>query len=110
MPAENWLKLRSRTIFGFNEAYGKVTQPGSPTLKTSLYHIGAEQDWYLSPRVFVFGQALFDHSFSQGLDLQQTYGGGLGLLFSRHLSKNLTSKPAWITLTSDSKRRALTST
>ncbi len=80
VPAENWLEVRSRTIFGFNEAYGKVTQPGSPTLKTSLYHIGAEQDWYLSPRVFVFGQALFDHSFSQGLDLQQTYGGGLGLV------------------------------
>lgn len=80
VPAVNWLDVRSRTILGFNEAYGKLTQPGSPTLKTSLFHAAAEQDWYLSPRLFVFGQAMFDHSFSQGLDLEQTYGGGVGLV------------------------------
>jgi hypothetical protein len=80
VPTENWLDVKSRTIFNFNEAYGKLTQPSTPTIKTSLFHLDLEQDWYLSPRVFVFAQALFDHSFSQGLDLQQTYGGGLGLV------------------------------
>jgi hypothetical protein len=80
VPAADWLDLRSRTILGFNEAYGKITQPGSPEVKTSLYHALAEQDWYLSPRLFVFAHAMFDHSFSQGLDLQQTYGGGLGFV------------------------------
>ncbi len=80
VPSVNWLDLRSRTIFDYNQAYGKLTQPGTPTVKTSLYHIGLEQDWYLSPRLFAFGQALLDHNFSQGLDLQQTYGGGLGLV------------------------------
>ena len=28
--------------------------------------------------MFGFGQADFDHNFSQGLDLQQTYNGGIG--------------------------------
>jgi hypothetical protein len=80
VPAESWLDLRSRTVFDYDQAYDKLTQPGSPDVKTSLYHVDAEQDWYLSPRLFAFGQAIFDHSFSQGLDLQQTYGGGLGFV------------------------------
>lgn len=78
VPTENWLNARSRTIFDFNESYGTVSQPGSPTLKTSIYHADAERDEYFSPRVYAFGQANFDHNFSQGLDLQQRYGGGIG--------------------------------
>lgn len=92
VPAVTWLDLRSRTILGFNEAYGKLTQPGSPALKTSLFHAGAEQDWYLSSRLFVFGQAIFDHSFSQGLDLQQTYGGGLGFVVFKREKQELDFK------------------
>jgi len=42
VPAVNWLDLRSRTIIDFTEAYGKLTQPGSPAVKTSLYHAGVE--------------------------------------------------------------------
>jgi hypothetical protein len=92
VPLESWLDVRHRTTFGFNEAYGKVTQPGSPTLKTSLYHAGLEQDWYLTPRLFAFGQAIFDHSFSQGLDLQQTYGGGLGFVVFKRPNQELDFK------------------
>jgi hypothetical protein len=92
VPAVNWLDLRSRTILDFNEAYSKLTQPGSPALKTSLYHAGAEQDWYLSPRLFGFGQAIFDHSFSQGLDLQQTYGGGFGFVALKRPKRELDFK------------------
>ena len=92
VPAVNWLDVRSRTILDFNEAYGKLTQPGSPTLKTSLYHAAAEEDWYRSPRLFLFGQAIFDHSFSQGLDLQQTYGGGLGFVVLKRLHQELDFK------------------
>jgi hypothetical protein len=80
VPSENWLDARSRTIFDYNEAYSELTQPGSPSVKTSLFHSDLEQDWYLSPSAFIFGQAMFDHSVSQGLDLQQTYGGGLGFV------------------------------
>jgi hypothetical protein len=92
VPAASWLDLRSRTILGFNEAYGKITQPGSPDVKTSLYHALAEQDWYLNPRLFLFAHAMFDHSFSQGLDLQQTYGGGLGFVVFRRPQDELDFK------------------
>ena len=92
IPAGDWLDTRSRTIFGFNEAYGKVTQPGTPTLKTSLYHLGLEQDWYLTPRLFAFGQAILDHSFSQGLKLQQTYGGGIGFVVFKEPNQELDLK------------------
>jgi hypothetical protein len=80
VPSENWLDVRNRTIFDLNEAYSKLSEPATPAVKTSLFHAAAEQDHYLSPRLFVFGQAAFDHSFSQGLKLQQTYGGGLGFV------------------------------
>ena len=92
VPAVNWLDLRSRTIVDFTEAYGKLNQPGSPVAKTSLYHAAIEQDWYLNPRLFAFGHAIFDHSFSQGLDLQQTYGGGLGFVVFKRPNQELDFK------------------
>jgi hypothetical protein len=92
VPSENWLDVRNRTIFDLNEAYGKLSQPGSPAVKTSLFHLDAEQDHYVSPRLFVFGQAAFDHSFSQGLDLQQTYGGGIGFVVFKQVNQELDIK------------------
>ena len=92
VPSENWLDVRNRTIFDLNEAYGKLSQPGSPAVKTSLFHLDAEQDHYLSPRLFVFGHAAFDHSFSQGLDLQQTYGGGIGFVVFKQVNQELDVK------------------
>jgi hypothetical protein len=80
VPGVDWLDPRSNTLLTFNGAYGKISQPGTPSVKTALYHAGAEQDFYLNPRLFLFGQALFDHNFSQGLDLQQDYGGGVGFV------------------------------
>lgn len=79
-PGESWIDVRSRTIFGFNDAYGTISQSGQPTVKTSTLHFGGEQDWYLSPRLFAFVSATLDHSFSQGLSLQQSYGGGIGFV------------------------------
>ena len=92
VPAEAWLDTRSRTTLDFNQAYGKLTQPGAPAIKTSLYHLGLEQSWFLSPRLFAFGQAVLDHSFSQGLSLQQTYGGGLGVVVIRRAHQELDFK------------------
>ncbi|MBZ5591610.1 MAG: DUF481 domain-containing protein [Acidobacteriia bacterium] len=77
-PTENWLDPRNRTIVDFSTSYGKLTQPNTPTVKTSIYHADAERDEYFTGRVFGFGQLAYDHNFSQGLDLQQTYGGGIG--------------------------------
>ncbi|MGH9557650.1 MAG: DUF481 domain-containing protein, partial [Bryobacteraceae bacterium] len=84
VPAESWTTPKYRTLFEFNEAYGKLTQPGTPDIKTSLFHLAGEQDWYRSPKLFLFGRAILNHNFSQGLDLEQAYGGGLGyVVFKR---------------------------
>jgi Protein of unknown function, DUF481 len=78
IPTENWLEPRNRMILNLNAAYGEVMQPGTPTIKTAIFHGDAERDQYFSPRLYAFGQGAFDHNFSQGLDLQQTYSGGIG--------------------------------
>jgi hypothetical protein len=78
IPTENWLDARNRTTADFSAAYGKLTQPNTPNLRTAIYHADGERDEYFSPRFYAFGQLAYDHNFSQGLDLQQTYGGGVG--------------------------------
>ena len=94
VPTVNWLAPRNKTIFGFNESYGKITQPaysypatppatGSiqvPAIvtKSSIMHVGAERDEFFSPRFYVLGMTTFDHNYAQQLQLQQIYGGGFG--------------------------------
>jgi hypothetical protein len=84
VPSVTWLDPRNRTTLDFNGSYGKITQPqgdGAPPLpdvKTAIYHADAERDQYFSPRFYVLAQTAFDHNFSQGLDLQQIYGAGVG--------------------------------
>ena len=78
VPTESWLSPRDRTTVDFSDSYGKVTQPNTPEIRTSIYHADAERDQYFSTRVYALGSIAFDHNFSQGLDLQQLYGGGLG--------------------------------
>ena len=78
LPDQNWLPPSNRTLVAFSDSYGKVTQPNTPTVETSIYHAGAERDEYFGSNVYGFGSVAFDHNFSQGLDLQQTYGGGFG--------------------------------
>lgn len=78
IPTENWLAPRNRTMVDFSDSYGNVTQPGTPEVKTSIYHADAERDEYFSSQMYAFGATAFDHNFSQGLDLQQLYGGGIG--------------------------------
>jgi hypothetical protein len=78
VPTETWLPPRDRTALDFSDSYGRVTQPATPTVKTSIYHADAERDEYFTSRVYALGAAAFDHNFSQGLDLQQLYGGGIG--------------------------------
>jgi hypothetical protein len=94
IPAVAWLDTRNKTIFGFNESYGKITQPAysypatppatgsipvaAIVTESSITHFGAERDAYFSPRVYVLAQVVFDHNYAQDLELQQIYGGGLG--------------------------------
>ncbi len=83
IPTVEWLPARNRTAIDYNQAYGSTTQSAtagqtSLTVKTNIFHADAERDEYISGRVYYFGAVAFDHNFSQGLDLQQQYGGGIG--------------------------------
>jgi hypothetical protein len=78
VPDADWLRRRNRTIVNFSTAYGTLRQPDTPLVKTDIYHAGVERDEYFSAALFGFAQAAFDHNFSQGLDLEQTFGGGIG--------------------------------
>ena len=87
IPSVDFLPPRTRTTLNVLETYGKITQPAIPqtipptlasTTKTSIFHADAEHDKYFTPKVYALIGLSFDHNFSQGLDLQQIYGGGLG--------------------------------
>ena len=78
VPPVTWMPARQRTLLNFSSNYGKVTQPNTPTVKTNILHGGLEEDEYFSPRFYLLEQAMWDHNYSQGLDLQQLYGGGAG--------------------------------
>jgi hypothetical protein len=89
-PAENWLDARDRTIFDFSAASGILIQPDTPTVKTRIIHADAERDEYFRGKaVFAFLQTSFDHNYSQGLDLQQNYGGGIGWTAIKHPNTTL---------------------
>lgn len=77
-PLEHWLDRRDRTSVSVSFAYGKLTQPNTQDVKTDIYHLDAEHDRYFTSRLFGFGVLAYDHNFSQGLDLQQSYGAGIG--------------------------------
>jgi hypothetical protein len=88
IPTASWLDPKNRTTIGYAESYGKITEPSyvdangnlvpSTYTKTSIFHLGAEHDVYVSPRFYFLGVVSFDHNYSQSLDLQQIYGGGIG--------------------------------
>jgi Protein of unknown function, DUF481 len=87
VPTVAWLNPNTRTTVDFTGSYGKITQPAyvsegvfypETDTKSAIYHGDAEYDKYFSPRFYGLGQTAFDHNYSQGLDLQQIYGGGIG--------------------------------
>lgn len=87
VPTVTWLDPTNRTTLDFTGSYGKIIQPAytsegvfypATDTKSSIYHADAERDEYFSPRAYALTQTSFDHNYSQGLDLQQIYGSGLG--------------------------------
>ena len=92
IPTENWLEPRNRTSLNLNAAYGEQTQPLTPSIKTAIFHGDGERDQYFSPRLYVFGQGAFDHNSTQGLDLQQTYSGGIGFTMIQRSNETLDLK------------------
>jgi len=87
-PTVSYLPRHTRTTFNLLETYGKATAPvipqtvppsPSPVItKPNIFHTDAERDWYFTPRLYALVNVAFDHNYSQGLDLQQLYGGGIG--------------------------------
>jgi hypothetical protein len=100
IPTVAYLPLRTRTTFNLLETYGKLTQPVIPNpnnvpvsaAKTSIFHTDFEHDKYLSPRFYLLGGLSLDHNFSQGLQLQQIYGGGAGYTILKDAIQQLDAK------------------
>jgi hypothetical protein len=87
IPAVPFLPARNRTSFDLQETYGKLTSPVIPQTNppsppsialTSIFHTHAERDEYFSPEFFALTQIGFDHNYAQGLNLQETFGSGIG--------------------------------
>jgi hypothetical protein len=92
VPDEDWLRRRNRTDVNFSLSYGTLEQPNTPTVKTEIYYADLQRDEYLSLSLFAFAQGSFDHNFSQGLNLQQTYAGGLGWSAIKRANESLDLK------------------
>jgi hypothetical protein len=95
VPTESWMDARNRSTLDFSASYGKLTQPNTPDLKTAIYHAGGERDEYFTPRFYAFGQLAYDHNFSQGLDLQQAYGAGVGWTVMKNARRTLDLKSSF---------------
>lgn len=88
VPTVSWLAPSNRTSVDYAQSYGKITQPAytaqdgtlvpSTYTKSSIFHADAERDEYVSQRLYYLGTISFDHNYSQSLNLQQIYGGGIG--------------------------------
>lgn len=96
IPGENWMDPETRTTLTFTSSYGELNQPNTPTVKTSIFHAQAERDKYFTPRLFSFFEAGFDHDYSQGLDLQQTYGSGIGFSAIKSAAEQLDLRSALV--------------
>jgi hypothetical protein len=92
IPSVTWLDPRDRTLVDFTGAYGQVTQPGTTGTKTNIIHGDAEHDWFFSPRFYFLVDAAWDHNYSQGLSLQQSYGGGIGYTVIKNKKQQLDVK------------------
>ena len=88
IPSVDFLPPRTRSTINVLETYGKITQPAIPqtipptvasVTKTNIFHADAEHDKYFdATKLYGLVGVSFDHNFSQGLNLQQIYGAGLG--------------------------------
>ncbi|HEX3569995.1 MAG TPA: DUF481 domain-containing protein [Acidobacteriaceae bacterium] len=101
IPAVPYLPARNRTVFNLQETYGKLTSPVIPQTNpptppsvalTSIFHTDLERDEYFTPRFYALVQTSFDHNYSQGLNLQQIYGGGVGWTAIKDARKTLDLK------------------
>jgi len=93
VPNVSWLDPKLRTKIDYTQSAGQTSQIGTPTTRTNIYHAAAERDKYVTPRRYFLVQTSFDHDSTQGLDLQQIYGAGIGatLFKQEHSEFDLTA-------------------
>jgi len=101
IPTVSWLPARNRTTFNVAETYGKLSEPVIPptdpptpdtVVKTNIFHTDAERDEYFTQRGYGLVQTAFDHNFAQGLQLSQSYGGGVGWTLVKQAKQQLDVK------------------
>ncbi len=84
VPNAAWVSPRNKTTLDANAIYGTTKQSATTTnpvpssIKTDILHGDLERDEYLSSRFYYLGYISADHDYSQGLAVQQVYGGGFG--------------------------------
>ncbi len=83
VPNAAWVAPRNKTTLDANAIYGSTKQSATSTqaassVKTDILHGDFERDQYLSTRFYYLGYISADHDYSQGLAVQQIYGGGFG--------------------------------
>lgn len=100
-PTVAWLNTNTRSLIDFSGSFGKIIQPAytsngvttpSSSSKSSIYHADAERDQYFSPRFYALGQTVFDHNYSQELDLQSIFGAGIGWTATKSPTQELDLK------------------
>jgi hypothetical protein len=84
IPTVTWLDPKLRTTLNYTQSAGRISQPGTVTTITDIFHVAAERDEYFSRRGYYLQQVNFDHDTTQGLDLQQIYGAGVGATFFKN--------------------------
>jgi hypothetical protein len=89
IPTVSWLDPKLRTTVDFTLSAGKTTQPGTETTITNIFHVGGERDEYFKPRGYYLQVFSEDHNYSQGLVLQQKYGGGIGATLFKEKDREL---------------------
>ena len=83
VPNAAWVSPRNKTILDANAIYGSTKQSATSaqaasSVKTDILHGDLERDQYISSRFYYLGYISADHDYSQGLAVQQIYGGGFG--------------------------------
>jgi hypothetical protein len=88
IPTTAWLPPKSKSTLNLSATYGlakdsEIVSGGNefqaPSVsKTDIKHGDAEYDKYFSQDIFGLVNASADHNFGNGLQLQQSYGAGLG--------------------------------
>lgn len=85
---EPWQEVHQTTTIAFSSNYNRIVPAQPPNTIINVLHADLMHEFYIKPRFFAFVAGTWDHNYSQGLDLLQGYGAGVG----RVLVKNSRSE------------------